>query len=790
MKVKILIKIILVLLLFHVNKVLAQDYTIFGTVTDKNSGETLIGVNTIVVGMNLGTTTNNYGFYSITLPSDNYKIAYSFIGYKTDTIDIFLNQSKTNDIKLQPVTTKLEEVVINAVKNRISNPAMNKNSLSIKEIKSLPAVFGEPDVIKSLQLLPGVQTTNEGTTNISIRGGTHDQNLFLLDEAPVYNPDHSLSFFSAFNPDAIKDISIYKGSFPAQFGGRISSVIDIRMKEGNNQKYAINGSLGIIASSLTVEGPIKSEKTSFIVSGRYSYAGAVANGIYELADMIYLPALNDFPGNNDISFYDLTLKINHTINHKNRIYLSAYTGKDNFFFRVLSNNSSLDWGNNTFTLRWNHIHKSKMFSNHTFIYSNYGYSYYMLDDQRKFEWASNLNEIDYKVDFDWFVSSNNHIKFGSVISYHLFQPGKIEKRDTSSVIKSFTLGNQRALETSFYISNQQMIADNLKLEYGIRYNAFFNLGEGTVFQYDSNMEIILDTLKYDNGDIIKFYDGLEPRISIAYLFNSKNSLKFSYSRTKQYLLLMSNSSVGLPTDVWLPANKYIKPMTSDQFALGYFNSIWNNSLETSIELYYREIQNVIDFKDNANLFLNNQIETQIRSGNRNAYGMEFMVQKNNGKLTGWLSYTLSKALQKIEDVNNNSWYHPTFDKLHNISLVASYQISKRWHISTTFKYSSGGYATVPKETYYFNGVPFVQYTERNGYKLPDYHRLDLAFNYKGKKNEHKKWQGEWNFGVYNLYNRKNIFSLFTELDSEFQLQTNKLYLFGIVPFVSYNFNLQ
>ncbi|HAF27775.1 MAG TPA: hypothetical protein DCG75_01895 [Bacteroidales bacterium] len=788
MKVKIFIKIILVLLLFHVNKVLAQNHTIFGTVTDENSGETLIGVNVAVVGMDVGTTTNNYGFYSITLPVGNYETTYSYIGYKTDTVNLFLKETKQININLQSTITQLDEVVISVVRNNIINPEMNRNTLDIKEIKSIPMVLGEPDVIKSLQLLPGVQTTNEGTTNISIRGGTHDQNLFLLDEAPVYNPDHSLSFFSAFNPDAIKDVSIYKGYFPAQFGGRISSVVDIRMKEGNNQKYAITGSLGIIASSLTLEGPIKSDKTSFIISGRYSYAGVVANGIYELGNIVSIPSLNNFSGDNDVSFYDLTLKINHTINEKNRIYLSSYTGKDNFFFRILSNNSKLNWGNNTFTLRWNHIHNSKLFSNHTFIFSNYGYSYYMLDDQRKFEWISNLKDFNYKTDFDWFVNSNNHVKFGYNISYHFFQPGKIEKSDTSSVIKTFSLGKQRAIEASIYVSSQQMISDNIKLEYGIRYNSFFNMGEGTVFKYDSDMETILDTITYSNGELIKFYDGLEPRVSIAYLFNSKNSLKVSYSRTKQYMLLMSNSSVGMPTDVWLPANKYIEPLISDQYALGYFSRLKNN-LEVSVELYYRKIQNIIDFKDNANLFLNNQIETQVRSGNRNAYGLEFMVQKNTGKLTGWLSYTLSKALQKTEDVNNNNWYHPTFDKLHNISLVANYQISKRWYISTTFKYSSGGYATVPKEAYFFDGVPFVQYTERNGYKLPDYHRLDLAINYKCKKNEHRNWQAEWNFGVYNLYNRKNIFSLYTELNSDYQLQTSKLYLFGIVPFVSYNFNL-
>jgi hypothetical protein len=781
--------IILGLVLLNINKSLAQDCTVYGTISDYNSGETLIGVNVVFIGNNVGTTTNNYGFYSITIPSDKYKIVCSFVGYKNDTLDIILDQSKKSDIKLQAITTQIEEVVIKAVKNKVSNPIMNKNTLNIKEIKSIPTVLGEPDVIKSLQLLPGVQTTNEGTTNISIRGGTHDQNLFLLDEAPVYNPDHSLSFFSAFNPDAIKDISIYKGAFPAQFGGRVSSVVDIRMKEGNNQKYSLKGSLGLIASSLTLEGPIKSDKTSFIVSGRYSYTGTIANGLDALTNVISIYPLRNLSGNNDISFYDLTFKMNHTINDKNRIYLSAYTSHDDFMFRVLNNNSKMEWGNNTFTLRWNRIHNSKLFSNQTFIYSNYAYSYYMLDDQRKFEWKSNLKEYDYKVDFDWFINSNNHAKFGSVISLHQFQPGKIEKRDTSSVIKSFTLGNKKALETSFYISNQHNIADNLKLEYGIRYNAFFNLGEGTGYHYDSEMEYVIDTVKYNNNDIIKFYDGLEPRISIAYLFNNKNSLKFSYSRTKQYLLLMSNSAVGLPTDIWLPANQYIEPLTSDQISFGYFNSIWNNSLETSMELYYREIQNVIDFKDNADLFLNDQIETQIRSGKRKAYGMEFMLKKNSGKLTGWLSYTLSKATQKIEGLNNNNWYHPKFDKLHNLSLVASYNISKRWQISATFKYSSGGYTTVPTEAYYFNGVPFVQYSERNGYKLPDYHRLDLAFNYKSKKNDLRKWSGEWNFGVYNIYNRKNIFSVYTELDSGFKLQTSKLYLYGAVPFVSYNFNL-
>ncbi len=419
--------------------------------------------------------------------------------------------------------------------------------------------------------------------------------------------------------------------------------------------------------------------------------------------------------------------------------------------------------------------------------SNYGYNYYLLDEQRKFNWKSGLKELNYKLDFDWYLNSTNHLRFGSILTAHFFEPGQINKSDTNSITRSFSLGDKNAIDVSLYLSNNQKIKDNILLEYGLRYTSFITYGAEEIYKYDSNQGVIYDTIQLKPGAIEQFYQGLEPRINFSYILAHNNSIKASYSRNKQYLFLISNSSVGMPTDIWLPAGHNIKPMTSDQYTIGYFQVLKNRPFEFSSEIYYREIGNVVDFIDNTDLFLNNQIETQLRSGIRKAYGIEFMLQKTTGKMTGWISYTLSESKQKIDGINNDNWYHPTFDKTHNLSLLFSYQFAKSWVFSANFKYTSGGYLTVPKEAFFFEGVPFVQYSERNGYELPAYHRLDLSMTYKSKKNANRKLQGEWILGVYNAYNRKNIFSLFSDLNSLFDLEITKLYLFGIVPSISYNF---
>jgi hypothetical protein len=767
---------------------LAQKHTIFGSIQDFESGEHLIGATILNEGKNLGTTSNNYGFYSFTIPDGIHSLTFSFIGYKTISIRVVLSRDTTIDVGLKPEVTSLSEVVVKAKDNsRIFNNQMGMHSLDLKVIKMAPAVVGEVDLIKNLQLLPGIQTANEGTTNLSVRGGSFDQNLFLLDDAPVYNPSHALGFFSTFNPDAISSVKIYKTSFPAQYGGRLSSIIDIRMKEGNNQKMVFNGGLGLIASRLSIEGPIKKDQASFIISGRYSYVGLTANTLGSLGQTIGIKSLRDFDNHNEIDFFDINAKINYKIKN-NHFYLSAYSGRDHFFYYSIDKNSSMDWGNQTGTTRWNHIFSSKLFSNTMIVYSKYDYSYILKDDARHFKWSANLQEVDIKSDFDFFINPSNHLKFGVSIEKHKYFPGKIEPRDSASLTKSFELDSQKSLEGSLYFSNEQKINDKISVSYGMRYSTFFLLGESMVYSYSKDF-LIIDSIHYKNGELVKFYNGLEPRLDLRYLINNKNSIKISYTYVKQYQHLISNSSVGLPTDVWLPANKYIEPQYSNQYSIGFYKLFMDNKYECYTELYYRRIGNIIDYKDNADLFLNSHLETQILKGKGLSYGAEFFIEKKNGKLTGWISYTLSKTTKQINGVNNNESYPATYDKRHNISLVLIYKLSPAWDIGSTFKFTSGGHITIPEGSFQYYGAAFNYYTSRNGYKIPPYHRLDLSFTYKNPRKQNNNWKPEWNFGIYNLYGRKNIFSLFVrQTDYDFDTsKAYKMYLYGITPYLTFNF---
>lgn len=767
----------------------AQKHTLFGYIRDAKTGESLIGATIFLNDKAMGTTSNNYGFYSLTIPDGKQRIKCSYIGYQTFEKEVELHSETTFNIELEVKDSKLQEVIITGTKNnRVLNNEMGSQSLSMSAIRQMPAVMGESDLVKSLQLLPGIQATNEGTTNLSVRGGSFDQNLFLLDDAPVYNPSHALGFFSVFNSDAIKSVKVYKASFPAQYGGRLSSIIDIHMKEGNSKQFSASGGIGLIASRLTLEGPIAKDKASFIVSGRYSYAGLTANGAGLLGQSLRIESLRDFNAHNEINFYDLNAKVNYKVNDKNHLFLSAYTGADHFFYYAIDDNSSMDWGNITGTARWNHVFNSRLFANTMLIYSKYDYSYILKDDARHFKWSSNLQEMDIKTDFDYFLNPNNHLKFGISAENHHYFPGKVEPRDATSITKPFTLDKQRAVISTAYLNNEQRISDKIGLDYGLRYTTFFLLGESTVYTYSPGMEMI-DSVNYSSGELVKFYHSLEPRLSLRYQLTGNSSLKVSYSKTVQFQHLIGNSSVGLPSDVWVPASTYIKPQWANQIAVGYYRMFAQNQYEFSTEAYYRKMHHVIDYRDNADLFLNPHIETQVLEGDGHSYGMEFYLEKKVGRTTGWLSYTLSKTDRQINGINNNQAYPATYDKRHNLSLLLNYKLSATWSASSIFKYTSGGYATIPEGTFNYYGAAFNYYTSRNGFKLPSYHRLDLSFNYQSRRNKYRKWKTEWNLGIYNVYDRKNIFALFIKQD-DYEIDSSrayKMYLYGITPFVTFNF---
>jgi hypothetical protein len=772
------------------NFCIAQKYTIYGYVKDSASGETLIGASIELKESGHSVITNNYGFYSITLPQGLYTLSCTYMGYKLQMLKINLNSNTIIDVPLASRPTVLDEVIVSSGKSNVANNLTSQNHLETDRIKSMNSGIGEPDLLKSLQLIPGIQTSAEGSSNLSIRGGSYDQNLILLDEAPVYNASHALGFFSTFNVDAIKSVNIYKGAFPAQYGGRLSSVIDVVMKDGNNQNYQVDGGVGILDSKLGIEGPLIKNKASFIFSSRYCYAGQMLNLLAGKigSQLLNIYPLRNFNDNNKLNFYDLNLKVNIQTDPTDHFYLSAYTGHDLFYSYPLDNENSLEWGNITGTLRWNHIFGNKIFSNLTYYYSNYNYAYSIIEDIRNFIWKSNIKETGLKLDLSAYLNQQFNLKFGTFFSYHFFSPGEIDPLNSSSIIKSFSLDKKDALEFGFYINNDQNLSRKFILNYGLRYSAFANLGPGTVYKYNGDMTVITDSTFYKSGRIIHVYQGLEPRISLKYLINDVSSFKFAYSYTIQYLHLLNNSTVGLPTDTWMPPDNYIKPETSHQYVLGYYRTLNNDSWELTVEAYYKTLKNIIDYKDNADLFMNTHVETLVLSGSGNSFGIEYMLEKRTGKLSGWLSYTLAKTNYTINGINNNHAFPPRFDIRHNISLTGSYILSRYWSLSSTFKLTSGGFITIPEGTYENNGASFYYYTSRNGYELPAYHRLDLSATYSSPKNDKRKWKSEWIFSIYNVYNHKNIYSLYVRQDSNTDSSNAYImYLYGVLPTISYNF---
>lgn len=749
--------------------------TINGYVRDAKTGEVLIGVNVIVKELvSVGTTTNAYGFYSLTIPSGSYTVVVQFIGYEIKAVPIELTQNTKLDFAIEEVATQLDVIEVTAEKEdaNITGVKMGVQKIDVKEMDRIPVIFGEKDILKIIQLRPGIKSAGEGNSGFHVRGGGADQNLILLDEATVYNASHLLGFFSVFNGDALKDVTLYKSGQPAEFGGRLSSVLDVRMKDGNAKKFGVEGGIGLIASRLKLEGPIAKEKGSFMISGRRTYA-----------DLFFKLSSDTSINQSRVYFYDLNAKANYRLNSNNRIYLSGYFGKD-----VLGDPDErgfIKWGNATGTLRWNHLFSEKMFTNTSLIFSNYDYDIDTNFGGTDGKIISRIQDYNFKQDFQYFPNTQNELKFGFNSVYHKITPGAITSVNDQQT-KKFDLSLKFAWDNAAYVSHEWKPTSSFGLEYGARFSSFSVLGPGTFYTYDASGEAI-DSTSYTRGEVVKTYFNIEPRVAANFIINERSSIKTAYERNTQNLHLLSNSTSGNPTDLWIPSSPNVKPQIGDQISLGYFRNFSNNAYEFSTEIYYKHLQNQIDYKDGAELNFNENVEAELLFGKGRAYGIEFFLKKRSGRFNGWIGYTLARTEKKIEEINNGKYYPAKQDRTHDISVVGIYDLSKKLSLSATWIYYTGNAVTFPSGKYKVDGRIFNYYTERNGYRMPDYHRLDIAVTWLRKKTE--KFESSWNFSLYNAYGRKNAYSIIFKTapgDSE-RTEAIQTTLFRWVPSISYNF---
>ncbi|MDO6517098.1 TonB-dependent receptor [Zobellia uliginosa] len=787
-----------VLLLFSFSTFAQQRYTLSGTISEASSNETLIGVTVVFPELQTGVTTNEYGFYSITLPEGKYKLQVSYLGFQDIVETITLDSDHKMNFSLEESAEQLQEVIVteDVEKMDIRKPQMSVNSLSVGTIKKIPVILGEADVIKSILLLPGVTNAGEGASGFNVRGGAVDQNLILLDEATIFNSSHLFGFFSVFNPDAIKDIKLYKGGIPARYGGRLSSVLDIFQKEGNSKKIKVNGGIGAVASRLLVEGPIVKDKAAFLVGGRASYAH------------LFLPL---FDVDNSAYFYDLNTKLSYNINDNNSIFLSGYFGRDVF---GISDSFVNTYGNAVGNFRWNHLFSDKLFSNLSLIYSNYYYGLKL--DFVGFDWNSGIENFNIKYDLKHYVNDKFQVNYGINNIYYRFNPGKIQPSNADSGIVEEQLTQKYANEFAAYIDIEHDLTKNLSLNYGLRFSNFVRLGQDEVNVYFNdnpvNFDPVLnvyqearpiDSYSVEKSGSLATFNNLEPRISLAYTLNNNSSFKASYTRLAQYLHLLSNTSSPTPLDVWTPSGPFIKPQLLDQYAVGYFKNLKEGDYSVETELFYKDIQNRIDYIDGANLIANDAIEQVILNGEARAYGLEFLLRKNEGRFQGWLAYTLSKSEQRTpgrtvqlpdgtsfteSGINSGAWYNTPYDKTHDISVYASYDLNDKWNFNTNFVFQTGQPTNYPIGQFNFQGLTIPYYGPRNEERLPSYNRMDVSATLTPRKNKNRKWQGEWVFSIYNVYNRRNAASIsFSRNQDTGVNEAVRTSIFGVVPAVTYNF---
>jgi len=725
-----------------------EDYTISGRITEKSTGEDLIGATVVLEPGLQGAATNSYGFYSLSAPAGNYNITYRFIGYETIEKKLSLDSDIKLDIELNRKNISLDEVVVSARKNdyNISGTEMGVERLAIKQVELIPVLMGETDILKTLQLLPGISTASEGSTGFNVRGGSIDQNLILLDEAAVYSASHLAGFFSVFNSDIIKDITVYKGGIPPAYGGRAASVVDITMNNGNNKEFEGKGGIGLLSTRLSLEGPVIKDKMSYILSARRSYADIILKALP--GDII--------EDGSSLFFYDLNAKINLAAGENDRIFLSAYLGRDVFGYEDFG----MGWGNYTGTLRWNHLFSDRLFSNTSFIYSDFSYDFRA---GKNINYDSGIKDYGFKNDLSFFLNPSNTLSTGLEIHYRDFNPGRLLSGDSSRL--NIVMDRKTALEAGLYIQNKHTISPVLRTNYGLRLSSFRQLNTG-----NSSLTYLI----------------AEPRLSFNYIINDRSSLKFSYNKLSQYLHLLSNSTSGQVTDIWVPGSSKIKPVKASQLAMGYFRNFLDNTVESSVEIYYKDLRNITDFEDGTNIILNENIEDRIIAGRGRSYGAEFYLKKKQGRFSGWISYTISRTENLIEGINNNRWYPAKYDKTHDISIVGSYELTSRISLSSVFVFATGYAVTFPEGKYSLGGITMPYYTDRNGYRMPPYHRMDMNVRIKGR--ERKRFNTSFDISVYNLYNRHNAYSIYFREGENNSAATEavKLSLFGIVPSLSFN----
>ena len=751
-----------------------QDkFTLSGVVTSSRTGEKLSAITVRVAESPATTMTNEYGFYSLTLEKGTYRVEFSSVSQVAQTLTVTLHQDLVRNVALADKEGELEGVTVVAKKGArsLASPQMGVERLSISEIRNLPVLMGERDVLKTIQLLPGIKTAGEGSSGFYVRGGAADQNLILLDEATVYNASHLLGFFSTFNSDAIKDIAVYKGGMPAQYGGRLSSVLDIRMNEGNNKDYAVSGGIGLISSKLNVEGPLQPGRSSFLVSGRRTYADAFIR-------MSSDSTLNK----NKLYFYDLNAKLNYKLGEKDHLYASGYFGRDVLGFQ---DRFGIRWGNGTGTLRWNHLFSPKLFVNTSLIFSNYNYEVRIKMDADDFSIFSQIRDWNLKQDYQWFLNSRHNIRFGVNSVYHALRPGEVTAAETSG-ISDFTLQKRRAWENAAFVSNTWKASSKLSLTYGLRTTAFSVLGEGNYYNIDAD-GAVTDTLRYGRGDVVKTYINAEPRVALSYLLPNATSVKAAYVRNVQNLHLLSNSTTTNPTDKWVASSNIIQPEVSDQVSVGYYKNLSGNVYELSVEAYYKTMQHQIEYRNGADVYTNDAIESQLLFGKGRAYGIEGLLKKTSGRFSGWVSYTLSKTERQFDGINEGRWFNARQDRTHDVAIVGSYRLNDRWTLSANWVYYTGDAVTFPTGKYTIDNRVVFYYTDRNSYRMPDYHRLDLGATKQLKKKG--RFSSELSFSLYNAYGRENAYTInFRESkDHPGTTEAVQTTLFTFVPSISYNF---
>lgn len=762
-----------------------KKYTISGYAKDLQNGETLIGATITVKGNSKGITSNQYGFYSITLLEGNYELICSYAGYLPKILEVNLDSDKQLDFDLV-TKAALQEVVITSKKTdgNVKNAQMGRFVMPIEQIKAIPAFLGEVDLLKTIQLLPGVRNAGEGSAGIYVRGGGPDQNLILLDDAIVYNTGHLFGFFSIFNSDAIKNVSLIKGGMPAQYGGRLSSVLDISMKEGNDKKFQVEGGIGLIASRISIQGPIKKNKASFIISARRTYIDALTKPFIKSTSQFY---------GSGYYFYDLNAKVNYRFSEKDRLYISGYFGRDVFDF--VNGKRSLDvnipWGNATGTIRYNHVFTKRLFGNTSLVFNNYNFSFQAAQANFKIKLASGIKDVSLKQDFDLYPFTGHKIKFGGLYTYHKFTPSVVSGTQDTVVFAPQNPQAKFAHEAALYVQDDWEVSDKIKVNAGLRYSWFQQIGPYNIYTKDANGNI-LDSSVYNRGQGVKAYGGLEPRFTLRYGINDETSIKASVTRNLQYIHLVSNAGTTLPTDLWVPSTYKVKPQISWLYAAGLFKNFKENMYETSVELYYKSMQNQIEYQEGYTPNTLEDTENFFTFGKGWSYGSEFFINKTKGRLTGWIGYTLSWTWRKFPELNFGEKYPAKYDRRNDLSVVALYELNKRWKLSGTFIYGSGNATTLPQRFYLVNGVLTQEYSRINEYRLPAYHRLDFAAIYSPKKNETRKWKSEWVFSIYNVYSRKNPYFIYFDqtgsaYDGTLQVQGKQVSLFPIIPAITWNF---